>query len=117
MAALEAASPRGLRSGYFDRLYLFDSNGDRWRVARVEKTSARPKGPFGKLVGVRLSLGAPDRPRVSEIAEDLCRLVDDDPDELYNQFLTHEGLKAHFRSAVTSVDLITAASNLGSDGW
>jgi len=115
MAGLEAASPRGLESGYFERLYIVDSNGDRWRVARVETTSARPKGPFGKLIGVQLFLSPPDRPLLAEVADDLCQLVDADRDDLYDQFVTHEELKLLFRSAPTIERLIAVAANLGED--
>jgi ribosomal protein S18 acetylase RimI-like enzyme len=110
---LEAASSLALKNGYFDRLYLFDSAGERWRVARVETTSARPEGPFGKAIGIRLSFTPPDAPSVSEVAEALCQLVDSDPDDLYDQFITHDELKALFRSAVTPGELIAAAASLG----
>jgi hypothetical protein len=113
LAQLEAASPKALRTGYFDRLYLFDSAGERWRIARSETTSARITGPFGKLVGVQLSFAAPERPSLSEVVEDLCRLIDSDPDDVYNQFQTHDELKQRFRAALTSNDLLTAASSLG----
>jgi hypothetical protein len=109
----EGGSPAAIRSGYFNRLYLYDSDGKRWRVASVEATSARPKGPFGRLIGVQLSLAPPEQPPLSEIAADLCNLVDADPDDLYEQFITRDELKRRFGSAVTCSDLITAAATLG----
>jgi len=112
LVQLEAASPKALRSGFFDRLYLFDSDGKRWPVASFEATSARPKGPFGKLTGVRLSFGPPERPPLSEIAEDLCRLVDADPDDSYDQFVTHDELKRLLRAAATSSELVAAATRI-----
>jgi hypothetical protein len=112
---LDEASPRALKNGYFERLYFFDSNGELWRVVQVEKTSAPSKGPLGKRVGVRLSLSTPERPHISEVAEDLCRLVDEDPDDLYDQCMTHEELKELFRSAGTATELIAAAGSLGCD--
>jgi hypothetical protein len=111
LSQLEAASPAALRSGYFDRLYLLDSDGKRWRVARFAITSARPKGPFGKLVGVELAFASPDVPLLSKIADALCQLVDCDPDDLYQQCATRDELKARFRASTTTSDLIAAAAS------
>jgi hypothetical protein len=112
-ADLEAASPAAIRSGCFARLYLFDSDGARWRVARFEMTDARPRSPFGRLVGVRLTFEAPEQPLISDVVEDLCRLVDGDPDDLYGQFVDPDELKRLFRSAPTAAALVTVASTLG----
>jgi len=114
-SAPDGVSAQALRSGYLERLYLFDSHGERWRVARVERTSKRPNGPFGALVGVRLSFAPPDRPPLSEIAEALCHLVDAEPDGPYEQLITREALKVLFRSAPTASALIAAASNRGAE--
>jgi hypothetical protein len=110
---LAAVSPHALQSGYLTRLYLFDSDGRRWRIASFETTPANPRSPFGKLVGVQLSLSAPERPPLSDIVEDLCRLVDFGPDDLYNQFVTRDALKSMFRAVPTPSDLLAAASSLG----
>jgi len=110
---LAAVSPHALQSGYLARLYLFDSDGRRWRIASFETTPAYPRGAFGKLVGVQLSLSAAEQPTLSDIVEDLCRLVDFDRDDLYNQFVTHDELKSIFRAVVTPSDLLAAASSLG----
>lgn len=113
LSPLEAVSPHALRSGYLTRLYLFDLDGRCWRIARFETASTHPAGPFGKLVGVNLSFSAPEHSTLADIAEDLCRLVDIDPDDIYSQFGSHDELKRLLRSAVTPNDLLTVASRLG----
>jgi hypothetical protein len=94
-------------------MYLFDSNGARWRVIKTERTGSRPKGPFGRLIGVHLTLGEPDHPSIGDVAEDLCKLVDSDPDDLYDQFISHEQLKDLFRASRSAEELIAAADTLG----
>jgi hypothetical protein len=113
LAPLEMTSEAALRSGSFARLYLFDSQGLRWPVAGVERTGERPQGPFGKAIGIRLIWAPPQRPLLSEVAEALCVIVAADPDDIYNQFMTHEQLMALFRSAATPHDLIAAAASRG----
>jgi hypothetical protein len=113
LESLTVVSSHALGSGYFTRLYLFDSDGSCWRIARVERTAAHVAGPFGKLVSVNLSFSAPEPATLADIAEDLCRVVDADPDDVYNQFVSHDELQRMFRSAVTPSELLTAASSLG----
>ncbi|MCA9644929.1 MAG: hypothetical protein KC492_29775, partial [Myxococcales bacterium] len=96
-----------------DRLYLFDSNGKRWRVVGVERTAASPRGPCGKLVGVSLTFGDPDQPSIDHVAEELCALVDADPDDIYAQFITHDELKTMLRAARSPGELISVAESLG----
>jgi hypothetical protein len=91
------------------------SNGERWRVDRVETTLARPKGPFGKLLGIRLFLSLTEIPTLAEVTEELCRIVDADPDDLYDQVMTHAELQTLFRSAQTVERLIAVASTLGGE--
>lgn len=110
---IEAVSARALCSDYLARLYLFDSDGQRWRIARFEQTDARVKGPFGELVRVELTLSTPEQVQLSVIVEELCSLVDADPDDIYDQFTTHDELKRLLRAAATPRELVAAASALG----
>ena len=48
-------------------------------------------------------------PALAEIAEVLCSCVDRDPDDLYDQFVTHDELKALFRGATSPPELMPAA--------
>ena len=62
---------------------------------------------------MNLYFSAPEHSTLADIAEDLCRLVDIDPDDIYSQFGSHDELKRLLRSAVTPNDLLTVASRLG----
>lgn len=112
---LEGASDRALRSGYYDRLYLFDPDGRRWRVETFHRTGSQRRGPFGKLSEIRLVWSAPDSPSLADVADDLCKLVDADADDLYDQFVAHDDLKALLRSASSAAELVAVASSLGGD--
>jgi hypothetical protein len=105
------------RNGFFDGLRFFDSSGTEWEVrAAVPK---RKPGALDRLlnrrIGMELQIGPPRQPALAEVAELLCSCVDRDPDDIYDQFVTHDELKAHFRAAASAPELIERAGNLGEE--
>ena len=50
---------------------------------------------------------------LSDLADVLCKVVDEDPDDLYDQWVSHEELKELFRSAVTFDRLTHLVETLG----
>lgn len=110
---LETASPTALRNGYFERLYLYDSAGERWPIAEATPMSAPRHSVLGRVVDVRLTFGAPEAASTASIAEVLCSLIDLDPDDLYDQWISHEELKRRLRASHSSEELISIATALG----
>jgi hypothetical protein len=105
------------RNRFFDGLRFFDISGDEWIVARV--IPGREPGLLdrwtNRQVEVDLQFGPPHRPALSEIIERLCSCVDRDPDDIYDQFVTHDELKALFRAARSPQELIHSARTLGDE--
>jgi hypothetical protein len=103
-------TPLSFKRGYFSALQLYDSAGALWRVIRAE-----PEIPLSSLdrllnrrISIRLQLGPPERPDVRTVANQLCALVDADPDDLYPP-----GIKARLLSAPSPADLIRAITDAG----
>jgi hypothetical protein len=103
------------RNGFFHGLCFFDSSGTEWIVERAVPASA--PAILDRILNRRLRLELrfvlSRRASVAEIAERLCSCVDRDPDDLYDQFVTHRELKASFRAATAPAELIERARTLG----
>ena len=103
------------RNGFFDRLCFFDSSGTEWVVERAVPKSA--PGILDRILNrrlrVELRFALSREASVAEIAERLCSCIDRDPDDLYDQFVTHQELKAVFRASTTPAELIERARTLG----
>ena len=108
----------GWRKGYYNGLLLYDSIGRLWRVAR--STPTKPPGLLTRLLNrrmeVQLDYDEPVSDGLSEVSELVAQLIDDDPDDLYDRFVTHDELKSMFRAAKTPADFIGLAKNLGGIG-
>lgn len=103
------------RNRFFEGLRFFDSAGAGWEV-EVALPKRKPN-VLDKLLNrkleVELRLGPPRQPQVAEVAELLCSCVDREPDDLYDQFVTHDELKTLFRGASSTPELIQLAGSLG----
>lgn len=51
--------------------------------------------------------------RLNEVVESIVQLIDSDPDDLYDQFVSHNELKQLFRLAKAPTAIIELAKNLG----
>lgn len=104
------------KNGYLDNFYLFDSAGCLWRLSGAEPT--KPVRFFDKLYGRVLTFNMEFSPindgdPMPQTVSMLVQLVKDDPDDLYNQFLSHDELINRIRAATSPKELIALAGNLG----
>ena len=105
------------RNGFFDGLRFFDSSGTEWVVERAVPSSA--PGILDRILNRRLQVelrfAPPCRASVNDIAERLCACIDRDPDDLYDQFVTHQELKAMLGATASPAELIERARTLGQE--
>jgi len=103
------------KNGYYEDLSLYDSSGVMWQVLSVKPLS-KPSlfsRLFNSTMNVDISIG-----KAVENAKDMALkyifdLIDNDPDDLYCQFVTHEELKDKMRLSETPSDLIEIAQTMG----
>ena len=109
---------RGLKGDYLRRLLIFDRSGQSWKVddVRPERNVTFWDRIFGRMLNVRLICRAAPDVTMQQVVEQLCSLVDGDPDDLYDQFVSHEELKAMFRAAASPAELVDVAQRLGGAG-
>src|SRR5262245_57070999 len=95
------------RRGYFRGLFYFDSNGLIWRV--VEATPRTQPSLVQRLLNsklrVDLRLDSPEHANLDEIKGRLVQIIDQDPDDLYDQFVSHEELKSMIRRSTTAAEI------------
>jgi hypothetical protein len=100
--------------GYFHRLAFFDCAGLLWPVIAVHVAG---NGFLSRLlnrtVPVQLFVGDPEPDRLAPVVGSVCTLIDNDPDDLYCEFVDHAELKAQIRAARTPQELIRVAQHLG----
>lgn len=107
-----SATSTALRS-YFSESYIFDTTGRRWPVQHVEASPSLLDRLLNRRVAIRVGLGKPSAVALADVVDDLCALVDADPDDLYCQFVSAAELKKLFRDASTPAELIAVARSLG----
>jgi hypothetical protein len=110
--AIAAPTFRGLR--FYRDLHIFDSSGALWQVELLglEKVGLFHR-VFTSTVRARLRVGEPRGDALRTAAEWLCELVDADLDDVYEQHISHQALKARFRACESPRDLIHCATTLG----
>lgn len=109
------ASVAAIRNGFFEGIRFFDTSGTEWRVESAVPQH-RPgilDRVFNRTLTVDLQIGVQGSPAVADVAQDLCNCVDRDPDDLYDQFVSHIELKEMFRAAASAPELIELARTLG----
>jgi hypothetical protein len=115
LSAITSCTLSALHHGYYRRFSLFDTEGVLWPVK--EAIPERPVNILDRLtdrvIRVTLDFDVPMQGEMSLIVEELCRLIDNDPDDLYDQFLSHEELKARIRGCRSAGDLVHLADTLG----
>jgi hypothetical protein len=111
-------TPRGLTKEYYRRLIIFDTAGRAWKVDRVqpERNATIADRLLGRKLQARLICRTAPEIKMPQIVETLCSLVDDDPDDLYDQFVTHDELKEMLRGAKSPTELVSVARHLGGAG-
>ena len=115
LCELTTCTPYALRQGYFQSLSVYDCAGLLWPV--VSAAPSRPLSVWDRLFNWRITVsvqfGEPRDDAKDIVLELLCGLIDNDPDDLYDQFVSHEELKEKFRAAQTPAELVEIARTLG----
>ena len=106
--------------GYFDDLILYDAAGFAWQVTEVVPAILvtpikrwQARFLYNPRTTVTLHYAEPRRYELDEVRSDLARLIDSDPDDLYDQFVTHEELKGLLARAQSPNEVIRVAETLG----
>jgi hypothetical protein len=105
----------GWKKGYFEDLSYFDSSGQLWPVvsANISRKMTFIDRLFNRRFALSLEFGEP-KENASERAKQLiCELIDNDADDLYNQFVSHSELKELIKEAKSPKELISIAETLG----
>ncbi len=115
LSELNTGNALSVKSGFFRDLEFYDNAGNSWRPAKVE---VHPRPTWWRVllnlrceVEIEWQLVGPLVP--SQVAERICELIDQDPDDLYDQFVTHEELKALVRAAQDPAALVRVVATLG----
>ena len=111
----DSCNALGWKKGYFSGLGYFDSEGKWWPV--VEAKASKPIGILDKMLNrkikVRMVLGDPVPEAIGLAKSKLTEMIDNDPGDLYDQFVTQEELKDLVEEAKSPRELIEVADNLG----
>jgi hypothetical protein len=107
----------GYKNGFFRDLLFYDSGGEVWRAEEVilKRTPSFLDRILNRKLHFELRISGPEKPRINDIADQLCNNVDNNSDDIYNQFVEHDKLKYLFRSAETPEKLIHFVKTLGSE--
>ncbi len=119
---LHRCSRVALVNGYYTDLVLYDAAGQAWQV--IDATPARRLTGLGRWlartvynprVAVSVRYAEPRPYDLAELKHELTALIDRDPDDLYDQFVTHDELKGLVSRAATLAELFRVAETLGSE--
>jgi hypothetical protein len=120
--SLHRCSRLALVNGYYADLVLYDGAGRAWQV--IGATPARRLTRLGRWlartvynprVAVSVRYAEPRPYDLAELKHELTTLIDLDPDDLYDQFVTHDELKGLVSRAATRAELFRVAETLGSE--
>lgn len=102
------------RNGFFDGLCFFDSSGTEWVAERAVPRSAPGilDRNLNRRLQVDLRFALSRQASVAEISARLCSCIVRDHEDLYDQFVTHQKLKAMLRAATTPAEFIERAGRL-----
>ncbi len=110
----DSCNALGWRNGYFRGLAYLDSDGYWWPVveAKLPKPISALDRVLNRNLKVSLKLGDPVPDGVALAKTRMIKMLDLDPDDIYDQFLTHEELKKHIMDAKGPSELIEITNNL-----
>ena len=115
LSAITSCTPSAFDHGYFRHFSLFDTEGVLWPLK--EATLERPINVLNRLIDgvirVTLKFDIPRQGEMSSVVEEMCRIIDNDPDDLYSQDLSYEELKARLRECRSASGLVHLADTLG----
>lgn len=104
-----------LQKEYFTSLSYFDSTGRLWPVSSIvlEKQPSFLGKLFNFEIPISIEIGEPINNSLDVAKKIICTLIDKDPDDLYDQFVSHEELKGLVKEAHSPTELIQAIGSLG----
>ena len=112
-SVIQRCSYSAWRNGYFDRLYYLDAIGLLWPVVAANRARIGLLHFLGKSIEVSVSLGDPiDDPALAKSL--VCRLIENDPDDLYDQHLSHEEALSRLSRATTGKEVYDVAKQVAS---
>ena len=105
-ALQEECSARAWRRGYFKDLFYYDSNGMIWRVAHAAPVTepSLVQRALNARLRIDLRLEAPEQASIDAIKSLLTEIIEEAPDDVYHQAVSHEELKAMIQRNVRIVD-------------
>jgi hypothetical protein len=113
---LTTCSTSGWRNGYYNELGLFDSEGSYWPIqASINNPPNILDRLLNRRIAVDLAAGEPELDSADRIVRFICDLIDNDPDDLYCQFISHAELKEKFRTSADPRLLVELAGTLGAE--
>ncbi len=111
---LTICSTLAWRNGYYENLALFDSAGIYWPLlAHVQRPPNLLDRLLNRKLQVEVAAAEPLADGLSRAVSEICELVDQDPDDLYDSYLSHAELKQRLRRIDSAAALIRLARTLG----
>ena len=112
----DSGSALAWRKGFFNDLAYFDSDGKLWCVTAVP---TRPTTLLDRLLNSQIKATLTwvqfKGSAMDETKRRLCALIENDPDDLYDQFVAHDDLKKLIMAAMTPAELLKVAESLGAE--
>jgi hypothetical protein len=112
----ESASTVAWRKGFFTDLAYFDSDGRLWQVTAVP---TRPATLLDRLLNSQIKATVTwvefNGNGMAEAKRRLCAMIENDPDDLYDQFVEHDDFKTLIMAAATPAELIKLAKTRGAE--
>ncbi|MBZ0136901.1 MAG: hypothetical protein K8I27_11065 [Planctomycetes bacterium] len=97
------------------RSFVYDANGKHWE--EIWTVDDRAFGLFARMFNlirpIEFSFTEAAPITVKEMTKILCAIIDNDPDDLWCQWMTHGQVKRRLRRQKTPGDLICFAGDLG----
>ena len=95
--------------------FAFDSNGRHWE--EIWAVDDHSFGLFARIFNmvrpVDFSFKEAAPIALAEMTRVLCDIIDNDPDDLYDQWMPHNKVKRHLREQKTPAELVWFAQDLG----
>jgi hypothetical protein len=111
----DRCSFRGWERGWFVGFWLFDSSGLLWQVENATPGESPGVLRKGRMIRFNLMLAPPQNNRMPDVVKRMCAMVDSDPEDLYDQFMSHAQFKKKLEAATTATELIELVCTLGDD--
>jgi rubrerythrin len=114
--AADSATTAGWKNGFFKSLVYFDSAGKLWiTTAIAERVITLLDRLLNSRIKATLTFRQFPGDAMTEARQRLCALLDNDPDDLYDQFIEHGDFKKLINNAATPAELIKLVESMGAN--